>query len=99
MTRFATTVTLVLALTGSTVGAALAARTDAPALQRAADRIAAANHPSRSIEHATPKSAKARHAAAQFVMIDEPRDTPPFYIPRFVMIDEPRDVVPFNLPR
>ena len=60
MTRFATTVTLVLALTGSTVGAALAARTDAPALQRAADRIAAASHPSRSIEHATPQSAKAR---------------------------------------
>ena len=55
MTRFATTVTLVLALTGSTVGAALAARTDAPALQRAADRIAAASHPSRSIEHATPQ--------------------------------------------
>jgi hypothetical protein len=96
MTRFTTTVALVLALTGSTAAAALA---DAPALQRAADHIAAAAHPARAIEHATPQSAKTRRAASQSVMIDEPRDTAPFYTPRFVMLDEPRDAAPFNLPR
>jgi hypothetical protein len=96
MTRFAATVTLVLALTGASAAAALA---DAPALQRAADRIAAANDATRTVEHANPQSTKARHVVSRFVMIDEPRDTAPFYSPRFVMLDEPRDVAPFNLPR
>lgn len=96
MTRFAATATLVLALSGATAAAALA---DAPALQRAANHIAAAGSPARATEHASPQSTKTRHAASQLVMIDEPRNTPPFSTTRFVMIDEPRDVAPFNLPR
>jgi hypothetical protein len=87
MIRFATTAILMLALTASS------ALADAPQLQRAAG-------PTRSIEHATPQSAKARHAVSQFVMIDEPRDTAPFlHVSRFVMIDESRNVAPFNLSR
>ena len=103
--RFAIILVIAAGLAGSSVPTVLAARTaraDAPALERAAALVAAANGHDRSAKRDS--ALKRAHHAVQSIMRGEPKNEPPFttvVTPNrpagtFVMQGEPKNEPPFT---